>query len=322
MNRLTLLAACCLALSLTNCKKTNDNASTPSSTTELNRLYSALKSTPQSFTVTAGSATKIYGAKGTIISFYPNSFKDKNGAVISSGTVNVDLVEMYSVGDMIANRATTAMSNGVLISGGQVNIKATIGGEEVYANKYGLGFITSTQQKPMELYYGSNGSEVEVTWTMTDTTNAGTKARNAYVTDKARQWMEQPFYFFDSSDKFNFVNCDHAYDSTCKYVTIKANTNNSGFTSSNTSLWVCYPAKKVVICLHSWESNAGTITYKGYAPVGPSCRIVVLTNNYLDNADNFFYSDQTSTLTDNMTINATMTSETVSSLKAKLSALK
>jgi len=116
------LALCLIAaIIVIACKKSSSNNTVP--TTSLNQLFAGLNSIPENFTVTAGRDTIIYGTSdSTLLHFYTNSFKDANGNVITSGTIYVQLTEMYKAGEMIRNRATTVANGHILQSCGQINI--------------------------------------------------------------------------------------------------------------------------------------------------------------------------------------------------------
>jgi len=199
----SLLIMCGLLLHFASCKKnqkpkptvtsTSDTVSTDPPTaptytyankTNLNKLFAPIRSTPQSFSVTAGASHKVTGSKGTVLSFYPNSFKDANGNIITSGTINIQLIEMYKPGQMIANRATTTANGQLLKSGGQVYISATKAGAPVYANKYGIAYPQpAASSVPMQLFYGNTqNADSVVTWAMADTTKPGAVANGTVNT--------------------------------------------------------------------------------------------------------------------------------------------
>src|ERR1700761_671407 len=95
---LTLVVIFCIAVVIAiSCKK-NGNDNNTGTTVPQNQLFADLKTTPQNFTVTAGKYQTIIGSDSTVINFYPNSFKDKNGNIISSGSINIALIEMYNPG--------------------------------------------------------------------------------------------------------------------------------------------------------------------------------------------------------------------------------
>ena len=104
------LAVCLTAaIIVVACKKSSNNTTGP--TLSLNQLFAGLRTSPQNLSVTAGRDTMVFGANGTMLHFYTNSFKDASGNIVTSGTVNLQLIEMYKPGDMIANRATTTAND-------------------------------------------------------------------------------------------------------------------------------------------------------------------------------------------------------------------
>lgn len=306
-----------------SCKKNNDNTSTLEQVTAVDKsnvsMFSALKSTPQTFTVSAGASTKIKAAEGTLLEFYPNSFKDKNGNVITSGSITLQVTEMYKAGDMIANRTTTTTDDGVLTSGGEVNIKATMGGQEVFANSYRLGFkaAAAAPTKPMELYYGDANNEDSITsWSPRKLAVAGTN----YVTDTSWNLMEAPYYMFDGCTSFNMINCDHPYDATSKYVTISVTFPDNTFRSEYGSLAMVYPSLNVVTTLRANQFNSAshTMTFKGWAPTGQSCKFVLMIPK---NVNEWYYSERSGTASGDMSIDANVTLTSKADVMSKLHAL-
>jgi hypothetical protein len=109
-----------------------------------NQLFAAFRYTPQTITVTAGRDTVVYGDKGTMLHFYTNTFQDQTGKTLTSGTVTVQLVEMYKPADFVANRATTMSGKDLLQSGGQISIVTTQNNNPRYCCKIWCG-ISSAQ---------------------------------------------------------------------------------------------------------------------------------------------------------------------------------
>jgi hypothetical protein len=306
-----------------SCKKKETNSTstiTAADKAQLNSLFAPLRTTPQHFTVTAGVDNKIIGADSTILNFYPNSFKDKNGNIITSGSIDIELVEMYKAGDMIANRASTTTSSGVLTSGGQVHIGASMNGDEVFANVYGIGFKqTAVLTKPMELYYGNTtNADSMVIWRVTEPMNLGSTLTGTsnFLRGQVNP-SGSPYFLFDSCVNFKYVNCDHHYDSTSKLVTININVPDNSFTPANISLSISYPSLNIVTLLGAMSYNSKSVQFSGWAPVGPGCKFVLMTIKGTD----YYYFSTSGVVTDGMTINADMKVETVDMIKADLKSL-
>jgi hypothetical protein len=101
----------------------------------LSDLFKNIAPPMQNFTVTAGQQQVVVGEKGTKITFYSNSFKKKDGTILTSGNVKIVLQEMLTGSEMILANKTTTSDGKLLVSGGQIYIKAYIGSEELLVNK-------------------------------------------------------------------------------------------------------------------------------------------------------------------------------------------
>jgi hypothetical protein len=298
----------------TNNNNNNNNPPTYSKT-GLNTLFAGLKSTPQTFTVTAGTYSTKFGAEGTVLKFYPNSFKNGSGQVISNGTVTIKLIEMYTPGPMIANRATTTANGKFLRSGGQVKITATMNGQTVYANKYGISFAQagpSTQD--MSLYVGNtNNEDSVVTWSIMDSMNTGTNTGGT-VSDSGQNIYT---YTFDSCTSFNFINCDYFYNYTGTLTDMFCVMPDTTFNSSNTEVFVVFPGINSVTTMGQYETNTATFhLYSSFwIPVGINVHVVVIANK---NGTYYYFQQLNNTVTSNMSVTATMTQQTLSYIQTQL----
>jgi hypothetical protein len=224
---------------------------------------------------------------------------------------------MYKPGEMIANRATTTYNNELLISGGQVYIKATKDGQEVYANKYGIGFRQpSASTQPMRLFYGNTNNEDSVTtWTTDIMVNSIGTISEATITDTSNISAAQGLYYqFDSCTDFNWINCDFFRNNNDPKTNININTSDPTFNRTNTTIYIVFPAQNAV-------SRAYSNYYKNSFvgpnfPVGLSMNIIVLAKK---NGE-YYYEEQTGlTVTANAVITSTPTKQTEDYIKNKLS---
>ncbi len=240
------------AMLIASCGK--DYSSNPvGDPSKLNALFADLKPNPQVLTVTAGTAAKVAGAGGTQLSFYPNSFKDASGHIITSGTVTLQLTEMYSTGDMIANRASTMAAGKILQSGGQINLNATVNGVKVFANVYGVQFLQQTlSSSPMNIFYGANNNvDSVVTWKNgADTSRAGTIAWGTTNVGG------QDLYIFDSCTEFGWTNCDQFYNTDSPLTSVSVIFPEKVYTPSNTQIYLVLPDTKSV--MSNVEPGPGT----------------------------------------------------------------
>lgn len=253
----------------------------------LSNMFAGLKPVPQSFQINAGAWKVIYGAKKTRLIFYPNSFKDKQGNIISSGQIDIKLIEAYKPGEVISNRSSATGSGRLLMSGGQVYLKAYRAGQEVYPNVYGIGFsqqAASTQ--PMNLFYGSNNNgDSTVIWTQAGVNN-GTTAPNGTITDS----LGQIFYQFDSCTSFNWINCDYFYNTNSPLTNLFMVAPDTGFNGGNTQVFLVFPAINSVTWMGTYTSGTHTFSMSPnyFVPVGMSFHTISISMNN----GNYYYDEK------------------------------
>jgi hypothetical protein len=311
----TLFFGC--ILTIVSCKK--DPVPITEKVNTINSLFQELKSTPQTFTVAAGTQQTITGARGTKITFNPQSFKNVGGNTITAGSIKIELIEMYKPGEMITNRVTTTTaSNMLLTSGGSVNIKATLNDHEVLANNYKIAFKQpAASESPMALFTGyttTDGTGTSVRWS-DDTT--GTVPRT--VKDPSDQAF---YYIFDSCTNFNWVNCDYFYNAPSPKtdITIVAPSDNS-YNMDNTRVFVIFPATNTVVNMYNYSTTTHSFSFgypSFYLPIGTQVHIMILgskNNNY------FMDLHQNVTVTNGLSVNFTPVNQTLSYIQSTLSSL-
>lgn len=334
----------CIAIIIAiSCKKNTDNTSTlQPAPLPLNQLFADLRSLPQVITVKAGRDTMVFGSQGTMLHFYPYSFKNASGAIITSGTIDLTLVEMYKPGDMIRNRATTLAGTNLLTSGGQIDLRATMNGQQVYANKYGIGYFQDNPNaRPrMELFYG-NADNVDsvVNWEAKDTTQerevawlADTSTRMDLTIAYGRSWMG---YVFDSASSLQYTNCDAFYFPGSPKVTVTAIMPDATFTPQNTQVYLVLPE---INCAMSTVQSSGGFDYgtarydaptrainminegqTNIVPTGMKYILIVIANK----SGQYYYSKQEGDAipSSGLKLNVTMTQDSKSNVLGMLSAL-
>jgi hypothetical protein len=324
------LAVCGALLFVTACNKDYDTGS-PSATSQgpvqtstysktgLRQLFAPLQPSMQSFSVPAGMNATVTGAQGTKLIFYPNSFRNAAGQIVSSGTVQISLLEATKPGSMIAARAATIVSGGGLLqSGGQVYVSATMGGQELQANTYGIAFAQPAySSQPMALYYGNmNNADSVVEWRSsvsgTGTTSSGTRSDSA-------KGMMMWYHQFDSCTSFHWINCDYFYNKS-PITGISAVTPDTSFNGRNSSVFIVFPSINSVSYMGSYAGATHTFSLNsGYeVPVGMSVHIIGISKKN----GNYYYSEQLNqTISNNMSINLPLQQQPLSYIQSHLLAL-
>lgn len=290
--------------------------------THLNQLFAGFRSTPQTFSVPAGTYWRLRGAGGTLLSFYPNSFKDAAGNIISTGSMQVTLVEMYKPGAMIANRAATTADGSLLISGGQVDLTVTQNGQPVYANKYSIGFYKgSSSSQPMSLYTGNtNSPDSVVNWTKVPQAPGTYVPATVLVNNDSAQagpWKNPPlplppgpsyYYLFDSCTQFHMINCDY-FTSYTPLTSMTAIAPDSVYTKGNTTIYLVFPSINCVTTFKTYNKQTHTFGLSGgyQVPVGMTATLIALSNI---GGDYYFEALPNITITQDMVINLAMQPQT------------
>ncbi len=243
---------------IASCQKTYNPQGTivTGATPSLNQLFAGLRTTPQGLSVTAGRDTVVYGAKGTMLHFYTNSFKDANGSIITTGTINLQLTEMYKASDMICNRATTMANGEILQSGGQITIVASMNGQQVTANAYGIGYARANASSArMAMFYGNTAnSDSTATWTQSDTTHFGAVANGTRADSVGGGVHGTNFFYFDTCSSFTGANCDWFYTNDSPKVAVSVILPDTSFNLKNTQLYIILPN------INRWGNTADTFT--------------------------------------------------------------
>ena len=262
MRKYSFLLSFLLAITLfVSCKKESSTVGglppvdTSNTKQILSNLFAGTRTmTPvQSREITAGSLQVVYGNMNTRLIFYPNSFKDKNGSIITSGQIDVQFREMYAPGQVIANRSSATAFGRLLQSGGQVYIKAYRSGQEVFPTVYGIGFAVANTvaSAPMALFYGNNTSgDSIVTWEQSRP-NAGTIVTGAF-TDTTNG---AAYYQFDSCTNFNWINCDYFYNITGQELTniSLVSKDTFGLDKTNTQVFLVFPSINSVTYMQMFD---------------------------------------------------------------------
>ncbi len=321
MHRIYHPIAFCLsfALLIACSKKQNDSVPSVNDKTKLNSLFAAFRDAPQSFSVTPGILQTVKGNKGTKLTFYPNSFRDADGNVITTGTINLQLIEMYKPGDMIANRATTVTTNGFLASGGQIKLTATRDGNMVYPGQYGVSYANASSGDVMALYPGNTDNEDSlVTWG-NPLTSSGTFCVTATVDTNSNTGAL--VYNFDSCTTFGFVNCDYFYSYTVPKTRVFLTTNENTFNFTNTQVFVVLPSINSVMTLQYYDGATRRFRLPdGFSlPEGMVASFIVMANK---NGTFYYFEKLNQTITTDMVIDAsTISAQPIDYIRSRLSAL-
>lgn len=237
------------------------------------------------------------------------------------------------------------MANGqILQSNGEVNISATMNGQPVYVNKYGIGFIQSNPSvQVMSLFYGTtNNADSVATWTVTDTSLSGTQSSGldstvlsedgALINVNISNYYGRPWVgcVFDSSSSLAYTNCDAFYNNDSPKTSVSVVVPDTSFNPSNTEVYLILPS--INCAMSTVEPELGGVDYDQatntinivsesktlIVPAGMNYELVVMTNK---NGIYYYYKTSGIIPHSGLNVTASMTQQTQSYISTQLQGL-
>ena len=221
----------------------------------------------QAFTIDAASNESITSSNGTQISFYSNSFKHSNGALVT-GDVTIELLEVFDKSGMIRMNAPTLGNlpgggNAPLISGGEFRIKAFQNGEELELID-GYGYSVNSvvpngglADPNMQVFYGRDSDTL--TWDVADSSWVEGNGPNYYT------------YF----DALSWCNIDQFMNDGGPMTTVNVQLP-SGFTNLNSALFISIDGANSVVPVWGFENGVYTIGPYYQLPVGMPVHFIAM----------------------------------------------
>ena len=262
----------------------------------------------QTFTITANAFQQVNGAHGTRVYVQPNAFLYANGSVVT-GSVQIQLVEVLTIGDMIwMNKQTVGRDGGqyrLLRSGGEVRLSATQAGQElrVVNGSVRIRIPDATPDNNMRAFSGSEDQAGNMLWDPVDSVT---------VTLVEDTGSSNVFYQFEF-DSLQWINCDYFYNypsTTGLEATIP-----TGQPADSTALWVAFPSENAVMAMPA----TGQQTYETWqvVPVGMNAVIVGLYRN----GTQYYSAFETVTIANGMSVPMSFAPTTLAQFELAVNAL-
>lgn len=308
MKRNYLIPAIAAAvLVFSGCKKDIDErdntfpANTASNGAILN-LFAQHAPPVQQFTISAATGGTVYGASGGRVTFVPNAFRYANNQPVT-GNVTIHLQEVYTKRDIIFSGGYTTAHGLPLVSGGEMNITAWQGSQEL--KLAGPGYATAripaaANAAPMRKFWAANiGPDAD--FRMTDSTTIGP------TPDSSASSYSYGF----GLDSLDWTNCDQYYSFVYShnatmaefYVPVP-----SIFNGQNSFVLITSPYSMSASRVWRYNSSAQRFECDYYRlPVGFDFTFTIVS----EINGTFYYDSRTVTIADNITIalNPKITSE-------------
>lgn len=281
-NRLLLFSLLLMCLSLIACRKDSTNNDHLS----VHSLSNSWKKSPKVYLIDAARDTQIVAEKGTVITLPAGSFLSEDGSPISSGTVHLELIELYGLSDYIFQKNTAITSdNRLFISGGQVMLKATLGdAQPLSSTGYHLAFKQDGSKLDIELpmYYFYAAPPSEDGWIRWDASTAAgeTLPQNDSFEGLVPDTVKDFYYVFESLNRFDWINCDQFVVGTGT-KDLRAKVLVEGFNLTNAEVMFLFPELNSLVPATSYLDDEGVFAALG-VEVPEGTEVQVLMFGYLD----------------------------------------
>lgn len=302
----------------TSCKKDDDTAE-PSNTDDTEETNSAkeflnelLENETETFTYQGNQSKTINAQNGTVINIPANCFKDASGNVVT-GDIDVDVVEVLDKATMILTNKTTTSNGELLISGGEVYVKAMSGNDTltlVDGQSVNVQLPTNNTSSSMIIFEGSENNQGDVNWDTTDVTSAA-----PVLTDSAN--TNYVFYNFEiENDSLGWINCDYFYKSSEIKTTVSVSTP-EGHDNENTAVFFFFEDLYSVAPAY-WSNDSEVFaSYSNSLPIGQKIKVIAIS----EKDDTYYYGISSTTISADQSISLTMNPISESLLKTTLNAL-
>jgi len=297
----TLLIAGFFCLSIISCDDEEPKLQAPKPDKDALKEFfnSGVSDRTQLFTLNAGTGGHINGSQGTVIKFGGSAFKTLGGEIVT-GTVNVELVEIYKRSTMLLTKRPTNGKNDngsidMLVSGGEFYVNATQNGVQLKpASGYTIVAPTSNTgeiDQDMRLFDGIEtcvGDDCDVTWQ--ENNDRGVEVGEFQTTGG----FKTAYYVFQSY--FGWTNIDRWYNDPRQKTTIHVDVP-EGFDNSNCAVFIVYDGEPAALGrFDKYDQQKGMFTeHYGLIPVGLKVHIILIS--IIDGS--VHYAIQTTTITEN-----------------------
>lgn len=312
-----MLAALSAAV-IASCKKKEDDPApaNPSSTTttgggstsNMGNFFTQNATASQTFTVSASLYQVISGTGGTQIVIPPGSFVTQANVPVT-GSVTIELKELYTKKDMILSGMVPTAGAFPLVSGGEFFIKATQGGQALKLS--GSASVTalvpagSTPSYQMNEFYAGN-------ITAADSSGWSTNNDSTSVVQDTTGFGSSTFYYSFQIDSMNWINCDYFWNDPAPRTDITANVGTQ-FNASNCVVFMSVNGQNSIGQLYNYSGTFESWNW----PTGKAVTFVAIA----EISGQYYSAFQSATLGMNHVENLTLTATTLSQIQTQLSAL-
>ncbi len=276
-------------------------------------FYSKNGTQLQTYTVSGTSGGSFTSPKGTIVTIPPNAFVDKNNNPVT-GTVTINFKDIYKKSDMLfSNMPTNSLWGGPIKSGGEFFIKAKVENDAVQiANGKKIKINQPFQQG------SSIDNEMKAMLLMPqqgDTLGGWFESPSDSLEITLSGYIFSLYQFTSPIDSGSWCNSDNAlYFSAYPQTTLTLNPLDN-INDYHTDVFLMFG--NVNSMVHVYYSSYGSNFPYYNAPAGLQCTVVAIGVKN----EKLYSSFTPITITNNLTLNFSLTETTTDAFKNQLEAL-
>lgn len=202
------------------------------SSTSASKLITRLSKAPQSKTITSYDDLPLKGEQNTEVWIYPYQLQTTNNESVDF-PIDIEILEVYSVSEMIFNNVPTTSNGSLLVSGGEFKLTASKNGSDLsLSSSISVNVPTTSPDNNMELFFGNEQTDGTVNWfpAPVDSIKFDSSTVNSLYTS--------PSFYQIQTTNLGWINCDYFYRSTGSKSTIS-------FESADESISISYIKKYI-----------------------------------------------------------------------------
>ncbi len=318
MKKLNLLIVALLMITIyAGCKKNDAATSTPAAITASDNYASmaafhAQNGVPmQTFTINAVTGGSFTTPQGTIVTIPANAFQTQAGGAVT-GNVLIQFKDIYKKSDMLLSDKATRYFSGIpLKSGGEFFIKA------MQANVP----VMMANNKKISIKQPLNGIALDTamaamspTVPLTDT--IGSWSNNYYdtVLNNTNSYIFSLYKYNTPIDSGSWCNSDNPnYFAGVVQTTLTLNPTDPNWSNYYTQVYLMFTGINSMVHVYN---NGNTFPYY-YAPLTAQCTLVAIGIS----GGKLYSSFTPITITNNLTVNFTLSETTTADFKTRLNTL-
>jgi len=215
----------------------------------------------------------------TNVIFNPNSLQTPDGDLVT-GQVQVDILEIYSKGDILRYGKPTISNGQILRSDGEFLVRAYQDGQElemVEGSGYTIQSVNWNPDNEMKLFEDNGGTDEEFTWLLFDENSASVNSlwTNEWQDSLSQEEFAVGYEIF-TDRLFTWLNCDAFASYPPEDLTTISIELPEEYTNQNTVAFVVFNDENTVLSL--WGNPETMAFTSGTLPIGADVTIVVLTS--------------------------------------------